>query len=107
MQMTDEQVMTLSVAIILPLTALIYSNSRISNTRTALEGKMNEMKETLRAEMKALRIDVESQIKTVSTGVDLQITTLRTEMQIGFAQISAEIKDLKTSLKVHELEHHK
>jgi hypothetical protein len=89
MQMTDEQVMTLSVAIILPLTALIYSNSRISDTRTALEGKMSEMKETLRAEMKALRADVDSQMKT------------------GFAQISAEIKDLKTTLKVHELEHHK
>ncbi len=87
--MTDEQVMTLSVAIILPLTALIYSNSRISNTRTVLEGKMNEMKETLRAEMKALWADVDSQMKT------------------GFAQISAEIKDLKTTLKVHELEHHK
>jgi uncharacterized protein with PhoU and TrkA domain len=46
--MTDEQVMPLSVAIILPLSALIYSNSRISDTRVALEGKMNEIKETLR-----------------------------------------------------------
>jgi hypothetical protein len=49
--MTDEQVMTLSVAVIIPLCALIYSNSRISDTRVALEGQMNRMQETLRAEM--------------------------------------------------------
>jgi len=91
--MTDGQVLTLSVAIIVPLSALIYGNSRISDARVALESKMNEMKETLRAEMKAMRTDLESQ------------------MQIGFAQISAELKEMrsemKNALRVHELEHHK
>jgi hypothetical protein len=38
--MTDAQLLTLAVAIVLPLSMLIYSNSRIT-----------EAKETLRAEM--------------------------------------------------------
>jgi hypothetical protein len=40
--MTDPQMMTLALAIIIPLSMLIYSNSRIT-----------EAKETLRAEMAA------------------------------------------------------
>lgn len=76
--MTDVQVLTIALAVIVPLSMLIYSNSRIT-----------EAKETLRAEIGALRADVRA-----------DIGGLRAEMKTGFESIA-------TSLKIHELEHHK
>jgi hypothetical protein len=45
--MTDQQMMTLALAVVIPLSMLIYSNSRIT-----------EAKETLRAEIAVLRSDL-------------------------------------------------
>jgi hypothetical protein len=45
--MTDLQLLTLAVAIIVPLSLLIYSNSRIT-----------EAKETLRAELKTMTAEI-------------------------------------------------
>ena len=70
--------MTLALAIIIPLSLLIYSNSRIT-----------EAKETLRAEMKALRTELQAEIQA-----------LRAEMRAG-------CEEIKTLLKILELEHHK
>jgi len=47
--MTDAQMMTLALAVIIPLSMLIYSNGRIT-----------EAKETLRAEMALLRLEIKS-----------------------------------------------
>jgi hypothetical protein len=49
--MTDPQMMTLALAIVIPLSMLIYSNSRIT-----------EAKETLRAEIGVLRSDLQKEI---------------------------------------------
>jgi uncharacterized protein YpuA (DUF1002 family) len=62
MQMTDEQVMTVAVAIIFPVSALIYSNSRVS-----------DVKETMRAEIRTLNADLRS-----------EMAELRGEMKAGF-----------------------
>ncbi len=64
--MTDPRMMTLDLAIIIPLSMLLYSNSRIT-----------EAKETLRAEMVPLR------------------ETLRVEMSTGFTRMPSEIQSLK------------
>jgi hypothetical protein len=82
--MTDPQMMTLALAIIIPLSMLIYSNSRIS-----------EAKETLRAEM-----------ATGNNRITDMKEALRAEMAAGFARMSNEILSLKADLKIHELEHH-
>jgi hypothetical protein len=82
--MTDLQMMTLALAIIIPLSMLIYSNSRIS-----------EAKETLRAEM-----------ATGNNRITDMKEALRAEMAAGFARMSNEILSLKADLKIHELEHH-
>ena len=71
--MTDAQMMTLALAVIIPLSMLLYSNSRIT-----------EAKETLRAEIHAMRMEVRA----------------------GFEKLSSEIKDVRSDLKIHELEHH-
>jgi len=94
--------MTLALAIIIPLSLLIYSNSRIT-----------EAKETLRAEMATgnSRItEVNSRITDVKETLRAEMAatteTLRAEMAAGFSRISSEILSLKADLKIHELEHH-
>ena len=76
--MTDAQLLTLATAIVLPLSMLPYSNSRITDTKETLRAEIGETRQTLRAEMAA-----------------------------GFARIESAIARLETKLVVHELEHHK
>lgn len=83
--MTDPQMMTLALAIIIPLSMLIYSNSRIT-----------EAKETLRAE-----------VATGNSRITDVKEVLRAEMAAGFERMSSEILSLKADLKIHELEHHR
>ena len=83
--MTDAQLLTLAIAIILPLSMLLYSNSRITDTKETLRAEIGESKHALRAEMEKLRA----------------------ETAAGFARIENAIVRLETKLVVHELEHHK
>lgn len=76
--MTDAQILPLALAVIVPLSMLLYSNSRI----TDMGRRVDDAKETLRAEIKTLEIG------------------LRSEMRAGFDRI-------ENALKIHELEHHK
>jgi hypothetical protein len=63
--MTDVQVLTLAVAVIVPLSLLIYSNSRISDIRLSLDSKLNDTKETLRAEMKTQHTEVMARLTSM------------------------------------------
>ena len=54
--MTDAQVLTLAIAFIVPLSLLIYSNSRIT-----------EAKETLRAEMQAMRSEMRAGFERIES----------------------------------------
>jgi len=54
--MTDVQILTMAVAVIVPLSLLIYSNSRIT-----------EAKETLRAEIKALHVEMTARFTAIDT----------------------------------------
>jgi hypothetical protein len=47
--MTDQQLLTLALAVVIPLSLLIYSNSRITEAKETLRAEM----QTIRAEMKA------------------------------------------------------
>jgi hypothetical protein len=73
----DIQLLTLALAVIVPLSLLLYSNGRIT-----------EAKETLRAEIADTK------------------HSLQSEMAAGFARIEAAIQRLETKLVIHELEHH-
>ena len=75
--MSDIQVLTVAIAVIVPISLLLYSNTRV-----------NDAKETLRAE------------------IALAKETLRAEMARGFEHVLAAIKALETKLEIHELEHH-
>jgi hypothetical protein len=65
--MTDTQLLTLALALIVPLSLLIYSNSRIS-----------EAKETLRAEMKAMTAEIATGLARMTA----EIQGLRAELKI-------------------------
>ena len=58
--MTDSQLLTLAIAVILPLSMLIYSNSRIT-----------EAKETLRAEMQTGFTRILSEIESLKAQLKL------------------------------------
>jgi len=75
--MSDIQVLTVAIAVIVPISLLLYSNTRV-----------NDAKETLRAE------------------IALAKETLRAEMARGFENVLAAIRALETKLEIHELEHH-
>jgi hypothetical protein len=75
---SDQQLLVLALSMIIPLSMLLYSNSRIT-----------DVKETLRAEIQALRSQFEGQLRA-----------MQIEMNAGFDRISAQIK-------AHELEHHR
>jgi len=76
--MTDAQMMTLALAVIIPLSMLIYSNSRIT-----------EAKETLRAEMQRGHGEILAALERIAT----QVKTLEASIE--------------TKLHIHELEHHR
>lgn len=57
--MTDSQILTLALAIIFPLSMLIYSNSRIT-----------EAKETLRAEMAGMEAKLAAQLVLINNKLD-------------------------------------
>jgi len=60
--MTDPQMMTLALAIVIPLSMLIYSNSRIT-----------EAKETLRAEIGMLKSDLTLTMETRFNSIDRKL----------------------------------
>jgi hypothetical protein len=99
MQMTDNQVFVLAIAIIFPISSLIYSNSRITDVRVALQKSIQESKETLQAQIKSVT-DAQTALKE----------TLRAEMQAMKSELSSEIKAgfdrIENALKTHELERH-
>ena len=75
--MTDAQLLTLALAVIIPLSLLIYSNGRITEAKETLRAEIGEAKQTLRSEMAA-----------------------------GFNRIETAIERLESKLLIHELEHH-
>jgi hypothetical protein len=54
--MTDIQILTIALAIIVPMSSLIYSNSRIT-----------EVKETLRADMKTMHTELMARLDAIET----------------------------------------
>lgn len=77
--------MTLALAVIIPLSLLIYSNSRIT-----------EAKETLRAEIGALRTEMEKKHSEILASLE----------RIA-GQVRAFESAIETRIKIHELEHHR
>jgi hypothetical protein len=60
--MTDTQLLTLAVAIIFPLSMLIYSNSRITEAKETLRAEMTAMKGELKADVALMRTELNNKL---------------------------------------------
>jgi hypothetical protein len=52
---TDAQILTVALAVVIPLSLLIYSNSRFTDAKETLRAELGETKQTLRSEVTELR----------------------------------------------------
>jgi hypothetical protein len=84
--MTDTQLLTLAVAIIVPLSLLIYSNSRITDA-----------KETLRAEMQALRRELLAEMGNLRNEQRMEENATRASLD----QLAREVTALRVVLEEH------
>ncbi|MGA2592181.1 MAG: hypothetical protein ABSH32_19895 [Bryobacteraceae bacterium] len=83
--MTDVQLLTLAVAIIVPLSMLIYSNSRVSDVRASV----GEAKETLRAELRA-----------EIAGLRQLIEKNHSELLVKFAEIDGRLTRIENERRI-------
>jgi len=87
---TDTQILTLAIAMVVPLALLLLSNSRLTDLRTSLHGEIEitrtslqtsiaEAKETLRAEMLARHNEQMTLLNAIMgklDGLDTRLTAL-------------------------------
>jgi hypothetical protein len=94
--MIDAQLMTLALAVIIPLSLLIYSNSRITDA-----------KETLRADIRTLSAELKGELFAETAKLRGEMAGLRGEMTGLKAEIMGGFDKLEAKLAIHELEHHR
>ena len=68
--MTDTQLIAICLSIMLPLSMLLYSNSRIAGAKETLRAEIGESKQTLRAEIGELRAELRISIERLSNKID-------------------------------------
>jgi hypothetical protein len=107
MQMTDEQVMTIAVAIVIPVSLLLYSNSRITDVRTQITSQITDTKETLRAEIKILELTLGGNIKALELKLDNYQTEMRADMKLLREEMGRGFDRMEAALRQHILEYHK
>jgi hypothetical protein len=78
--MTDSQLLALAVAIIFPLSMLLYSNSRITGA-----------KETLRAEIQTLRADMSTGFARLQGEINLVLQRIENKLD-HYAETQASAK---------------
>jgi hypothetical protein len=89
---TDAQLLTLAIAIIVPLSLLLYSKTRITDAKETLRAEIGESKQTLRIEMQTLRAAMELGFERISNKVD---------------HLAGEVATLKELMSTQMREHHK
>jgi hypothetical protein len=85
--MTDVQILTIVLTVLLPFTALLYSNSRITDVRS----NITEAKETLRADMGTLGVRTDAGFERLGNKMD---------------HPAGEVATLKEMFATHLREHH-
>jgi hypothetical protein len=89
--LTDQQILTICLSIIVPLSMLLYSNSRITDVKETLRSGTTGAKETLRAEMAALRAENTLGFERITNKID---------------HLAGEVATLKEMFSTHLREHH-
>ena len=68
--MTDQQLITLAIAIIFPLSMLLYSNSRISDTKETLRSEMQGVRTEIQKDLLQLRLDFSERFNSIDRKLD-------------------------------------
>lgn len=61
--MTDQQLLTLALSVIIPVSVMIYSNSRITDAKETLRAEIKSLSTELKADIKALGDRMENLLK--------------------------------------------
>lgn len=93
--MTEMQLFTVCLSIMIPLSMLLYSNSRISDAKETLRSESNLGFERVSRQIDQLRADMNSKLADMNSKFD----SFRGDMNIGFEKLDRKIEK-------HELEHH-
>ena len=94
MQLTDAQVMTLALSIVIPLSMLIHSNHRITDTRDSLGKRIDDLKGSLEGQIASVKESLEDQIDSLQNEMQSEFKLSREEMRSGFER-------METALKTH------
>jgi predicted nuclease with TOPRIM domain len=85
--MNDTQILTLATSVIVPVSFLLLSNSRIT-----------DVKETLRAEVQTAKTELRSDMESLKTDMQSMKTELRSEMQSLKSEIFSRFDRLDDNL---------
>jgi hypothetical protein len=83
----DTQILTPAVSVIVPVSFLPLSNSRISDVKETLRLESNGMKETLRAEIQSAKTELRGEMQV-----------MKTETQAGKAEILSRLDRMEDNL---------
>ncbi len=110
MQLSDAQVMTFVIAIVVPLSLLIYSNSRISDAKETLRAETAKLAIELRSEMELLRRDLNGEMSSLRKDLNGEMSIFRKdlngEMALLRRDMNAGFERIESAFKIHILEHH-
>src|SRR5580765_3626713 len=104
--MTDTQLLTIALAIIVPLTMLLYSNSRITDTKVSLDKRIDDLKDAVTKSIGETKETLRADIATLSAEMRTIEAEHRFETKLLQNELFARFDKLDAALKQHELEHH-
>jgi hypothetical protein len=68
--MNDPQMMTLALAIVIPLSMLIYSNSRITEAKETLRAEIGLLRSEMQKDMMQLRLEFTDRFNSIDRKLD-------------------------------------
>ena len=94
--MTDIQILTIAIAIVFPVVAVLYSNHRISDLRDVVSARINDLRDSVNQRLDDRVGDLKETINARFDKMEIKMDT----------KMDALTEHLEMRFKLHELEHH-
>jgi len=113
--MNDSQIMTLAISIVIPISLLIYSNSRVTDTRNSINSRIDDLRTSLNGKIDKVDSSLNARIDKLEKSFDSRVADLkeivRAEIKVSESnvlnQITTQFNELKELIKAHETEMHR
>lgn len=102
--MTDLQILTIALAIIVPISSLIHSNLRVTDAKDAVNKRLDGLDASLNQRMNALDASLNKRLDETKETLRAEMRTMQSEI---LAEMRAGFERIENAIKVHELEHHR